>query len=390
MAVTRLYPAIPESDYLERRSRLQRCLTALDLHGALLLNRANIAWLTGFRPSIIAPNMAFVAAYLPVSGEAQLIGMPGLANLMRESAWGDVTTVDSATAGIATLLQLAGPSGRIGMEGSMGLHRAADAAELAAIEQGIGSTRLTDISPQLWDCRILKTAWELAQYRRLGAITALGFRAGLAMIAPGVSEQEVARAMWGAMIAAGADAGPNGGQIMVRSGPDRYPVFCGPPTARRVQTGEQMMLAGGPVLNGYHIDIHRFANIGPVSDLQARLYAQSRRGIDAALAAIRPGVTTGAIYDAAATAMRENAATEAIAWRVFGHGIGLENYEYPMIAAGGDVVLREGMALAIEIPAYDVPQFRVQGAFLEECVLVTADGAENLTSGVPRDLHVVM
>ncbi|MEL3890150.1 Xaa-Pro peptidase family protein [Ferrovibrio sp. MS7] len=390
MAVTRLYPAIPESDYLERRSRLQRCLTALDLRGALLLNRANIAWLTGFRPSIIAPNMAFVAAYLPVSGEAQLIGMPGLANLMRECAWGDVTTVDSATAGIATLLQLAGPSGRIGMEGSMGLHRAADAAELAAIEQGIGSTRLTDISPQLWDCRILKTAWELAQYRRLGAITALGFRAGLAMIAPGVSEQEVARAMWGAMIAAGADAGPNGGQIMVRSGPDRYPVFCGPPTTRRVQTGEQMMLAGGPVLNGYHIDIHRFANIGPVSDLQARLYAQSRRGIDAALAAIRPGVTTGAIYDAAATAMRENAATEAIAWRVFGHGIGLENYEYPMIAAGGDVVLREGIALAIEIPAYDVPQFRVQGAFLEECVLVTADGAENLTSGVPRDLHVVM
>ncbi len=390
MAVQRLYPAIPESDYLERRSRLQYHLSETGLQGALLFNRANVAWLTGFRPSIIAPNMAFVAAYLPVAGEAQLIGMPGLANLMRESAWGEVTTVDSPAAGIATLLRLAGPRGSIGIEGSMGLHRAADAAELSAIEQDIGAARLADISAQLWDCRIIKTAWEQTQYRRLGAITALGFRAGLAMIAPGISEQEVARAMWGAMIAAGADAGPNGGQIMVRSGPDRYAVFCGPPTARRVQRGEQMMLAGGPVLNGYHIDIHRFANIGPVSDLQARLYAQSRRGIDAALAVIKPGATLGNIYAAAAAAMREGAATEAIAWRVFGHGIGLENYEYPMINEDSDVVLREGMALAIEIPAYDVPQFRVQGAFLEECVLVTADGAENLTAGVPRDLHVVM
>lgn len=384
------YKNFPEHEYRLRLQRLQNKLHESKLKAALLLNRANIAWLTGFRSSIIAPNMAFLAVYLPVQGDAQLVAMPGLANQIRETAWGEVHGVSSPDEGIALLLRQIAQDGQIGVEASMGLHRAADASEISRLESGIGPSRLADISAALWDCRMVKTPWELVQYRSLGEITAIGFRTGLAMITPGISEQEVARAMWMSMLAAGADAGPETGQVMVRSGPERYSVFCGAPTRRRVNAGEQMMLAGGPRLNGYHVDIHRFANIGPVSDLQNRLYARSKRGIEAALAAIRPGITTGAVYAAAAEAMREGGANEAAAWRVFGHGVGLENYEYPMITEDDRTMLREGMVLAIEIPAYDVPDFRVQGAFLEECVIVTAKGAEILTAGVSRDLHVVM
>ncbi len=389
MIVARQFPAFPESEYRLRLVRLQGRMAAGGLHGIVLLNRANVAWISGFRPSIIAPNMAFVAAFVPVEGDAQLIAMPGLANLMRETSWGEVSTVGSAADGIAALLARAGTTGQIGVEHSLGLHRAADAVEIAAIEDGIGARRLFDASRLLWDCRIIKTLWEQELYRRLGEITSVGFHAGLATIGAGISEHEIARAMWSAMLAAGADAGPNGGQLMVRSGRARYPVFCGPPTPRRIEVGDQVMLAGGPVLAGYHIDIHRFANVGPVSDLQARLYEQSRRGIDAALAAVKPGVTLGRLFAVAADAMRDVGASGALAWRVFGHGIGLENYEFPMIEAGSSIELEEGMALAIEIPAYDIPEFRVQGAFLEECILVTASGAELLTAGVSRDLHVV-
>jgi Xaa-Pro aminopeptidase len=360
-----------------------------ELRGALLFNRANIAWLTGFRPSIIAPNMAFVAAFLPEDGEACLVGMPGLANLMRETAWGIVSSVESPEAGVKALAGMGGRRGRIGVEQSMGLHRAADANQINLIEEAIGRHRLIDISAQIWDCRMIKTRWEAAQYRRLGDITVAGFRAGLQTVKAGVSEHAVSRAMWGAMMADGSDAGTNGGQVMVRSGRERYPVFCGAPTDRIIARGDQVMLAGGPVFNGYHIDIHRFANVGPVSRLQAALYNQSRQGLEAALAVIRPGITTGDIFAAASKAMRTVAATDQVPWRVFGHGIGLENYEYPMISEGGAVELVEGMALAIEIPAYDVPEFRVLGAFLEECVLVTATGVEVLTAGVSRGLHVV-
>jgi Xaa-Pro aminopeptidase len=386
--IERSYPAIPEADYRHRKARLQAQLEMHELRGAVLLNRANVAWLTGFRPSIIAPNMAFIGAYLPDDGEARLVGMPGLANLMRETAWGLVDTVDSAEAAIAALAGMAGQKGRIGVEWSMGQHRAADACEIKLIEATIGEDRLVDVSAQIWDCRMIKTVWETTQYRRLGEITAAGFRAGLNSVKAGVHEYEISRAMWGAMVSAGADVGPNCGQLMVRSGRERYPVFCGAPTRRIVARGDQVMLAGGPVYNGYHIDIHRFANVGPLGDIQARLYNQSRQGLEAALSVIRPGVTTGDVFAAASKAMRAVAATDQVPWRVFGHGIGLENYEYPMISEGGSVELSEGMALAIEIPAYDVPEFRVLGAFLEECVLVTATGVEILTAGVSRDLHL--
>jgi Xaa-Pro aminopeptidase len=386
--IQRLHPAIPEEEYRYRKAQLQAQLERLELCGVVLLNRANIAWLTGFRPSIIAPNMAFAGAFLPRDGETRMVGMPGLANLMRETGWGIVDTVDTPEAGAAALARMAGQRGRVGVELSMGLHRAADASEIKLIEDTIGPERLFDISAALWNCRMIKTAWERVQYRRLGEITAAGFRAGFGRIRAGVRESEISWAMWLEMLVTGADGGPNCGQVMVRSGRERYPVFCGAPTERIVKTGDQVMLAGGPVYNGYHIDIHRFANVGPVSDLQVELYNQSRYGLEAAIAAIRPGATTGDIYVAALDAMRSVAATDRIPWRVFGHGIGLENYEYPMISEASSTRLVEGMALAIEIPAYDVPEFRVLGAFLEECVMVTATGAEVLTNGVSRDLYL--
>jgi Xaa-Pro aminopeptidase len=53
-----------------------------------------------------------------------------------------------------------------------------------------------------------------------------------------------------------------------------------------------------------------------------------------------------------------------------------------------DIILKEGMYLAVEISAQDVPEFRVVGGFPEDNVLVTKDGHENLTWDVPRKLWI--
>jgi Xaa-Pro aminopeptidase len=47
------------------------------------------------------------------------------------------------------------------------------------------------------------------------------------------------------------------------------------------------------------------------------------------------------------------------------------------------------MTLSIEIPSYDVPEYRVIGGFLEDMVLVTEHGHENFTAAVPHDLWIV-
>ena len=100
-------------------------------------------------------------------------------------------------------------------------------------------------------------------------------------------------------------------------------------------------------------------------------------------------MTARSIFAAAYDAMVARQATAVVPWRVFGHGIGLDNYEPPFLSADDDTEIVPGMVLALEVPAYDVPASRVMGAFFEECVLVTEDGAEMLTDGVPRALHTV-
>jgi Xaa-Pro aminopeptidase len=58
------------------------------------------------------------------------------------------------------------------------------------------------------------------------------------------------------------------------------------------------------------------------------------------------------------------------------HGIGLELDEFPFIAAGQKMMLREGMVLAME-PKLIFPGIGVVG--IENTFLVTKDGLERLT-----------
>jgi Xaa-Pro aminopeptidase len=47
------------------------------------------------------------------------------------------------------------------------------------------------------------------------------------------------------------------------------------------------------------------------------------------------------------------------------------------------------MILAVEIPALDIPQFRVLGGFPEDIYLITENGYEQLTAGLERKQYIV-
>ena len=74
-----------------------------------------------------------------------------------------------------------------------------------------------------------------------------------------------------------------------------------------------------------------------------------------------------------------------------GHGQGLHTHEPPYLVPTGkdaDIVLEEGMYLAVEVSAFDAPEFRVIGGFPEDDILVTKDGFENLTKDIPNHLWI--
>ena len=94
----------------------------------------------------------------------------------------------------------------------------------------------------------------------------------------------------------------------------------------------------------------------------------------AAVDAIRHGVTVGAVFDSAIRAVSEGDLPAHERPHV-GHGIGLDAVEPPWLVPGGDTTLETGMVLGAETPYHE---HGWGGLGIKDTVLVTASGARVL------------
>jgi Xaa-Pro dipeptidase len=96
----------------------------------------------------------------------------------------------------------------------------------------------------------------------------------------------------------------------------------------------------------------------------------------------KPGVRCGDVYDQAVALATEMGYADHFMGtgpqriRFVGHGIGIELDEYPFLAQGQDMILEEGMVIALE-PKLVFPGRGVVG--LENTHLVTDQGLNQLT-----------
>lgn len=171
--------------------------------------------------------------------------------------------------------------------------------------------------------------------------------------------------------------------VIVASGPNSASPHH-EPGARMLVDGDVVVVDIGGSRDGYRSDMTRTYVLGAVPVGFAAAYDALRAAHAAAVAAVRPGVTAGAV-DAAAREVLERAGLgDAFVHRT-GHGIGLDTHEAPWIVAGSDVVLEPGMTFSIE------PGFYLEGrhgARIEDIVVVTQDGVDVLND-VTRELVVI-
>ena len=120
----------------------------------------------------------------------------------------------------------------------------------------------------------------------------------------------------------------------------------------------------------YCSDITRTVAVGDPGSEVRDCYAVLLAAQQAAVAAVRPGVTAEHIDAVARAAIADAGMGEFFIHRT-GHGIGIEEHEDPYLVAGNDTPLRVGHAFSIEPGIYVPGRF---GMRLEDIVVVGEDG----------------
>ncbi|HYZ68963.1 MAG TPA: M24 family metallopeptidase, partial [Mycobacterium sp.] len=229
--------------------------------------------------------------------------------------------------------------------------------------------------------RMIKDAAEIDALRKAGAAIDRVHARVPEFLVPGRTEADVAADIAEAIVAEGHS---EVAFIIVGSGPHGADPHheC---SDRELRAGDIVVVdIGGPYEPGYNSDSTRTYSIGEPEPEVARRYAVLQRAQQAAVEAVRPGITAEQVDAVARDVLAAEGLADAFVHRT-GHGIGLSVHEEPYIVAGNDLPLEEGMAFSVEPGIYFPGQW---GARIEDIVVVTADGALSVNNR-PHELIVV-
>ena len=337
-----------------------------------LTNPVSIAYLTGFFAN---PHERLMALVLNAD-HATLI-VPALENekATRNARHADVVAWRDGEDPYALVDRALGSSSEIGVEKE---HISLFAAEV--ITSRTGASELVDVGREVRRMRLLKRADEVEKIQRAAAITDAAGDEVFAHIRAGMSEIDVALML-------GSNIGGRGATLafpsLVQSGPNSAMPHL-EPTSRKLGQGDFVLLDFGAAFEGYNADTTRMAVIGEPSAKQREIHDVVLRGHDAAIAAVRAGVTAGEV-DAAARRVIEAAGYGDRFFHRVGHGLGLEAHEDPSVDPGSNTVLEPGMVFTIE-PGVYIPGFG--GVRIEDDVAVEEGGCRVLTQS-DRALRVI-
>ena len=271
---------------------------------------------------------------------------------------------------------------------------------------GRGPIHVDDPAAVLDAMRVIKDAGEIERLRAAAALTAEGHRAAMRLARPGIGEWEL-EAELEYVFRRGGGSGPAYPSI-VGAGANAT-VLHYVTNDCRAADGDLVPIDAGAELDMYCGDITRtFPVTGRFTPAQRAVYEVVLAAEEAAIAAVRPGAPFSGIHDAAVHVLTAGMVDLGLlqgdvetliaegAYRRFylhqtSHWLGLDVHDVGLYRQGDDSVLLEpGMVLTVEPGLYvpadadDVPDvLRGVGVRIEDDVLVTAEGNELLTRGVP-------
>lgn len=395
---------VPTSEVFERIRRFQGHLQGLGIELALLRQNADLYYFTG----TVQDGHLFIPAY----GEPLFLVWRAFERAVEESALGGEYI--EPLPGLSSLKKTLKAKG-FGDPEIIGLEFDCLPTSFYLYYSGKlwPGAKFLDATHAIRITRAIKSTWEIEWIRDACRQTASVIDMVPDMLRPGMAELEFAAALESAMRRLGHPGyirmrGWNQecgiGQIL--SGPEgALPSWTNTPGGgagtssaygqgagwRTIKPNEPVSVDIGGSINGYLCDQTRLFCINGLPSRLLKAYnavLEVHHGIEERLV---PGAVCSSIYDWALSSM------DALGYSqnfmgigrnrvVFvGHGLGLEIDEYPFISRGNNMIVSQGMVVAVEPKLI----FESDGLIgIEDTYLITDKGAERLTAS-PQGLVIV-
>lgn len=248
-----------------------------------------------------------------------------------------------------------------------------------------------DLSPILDRLRLVKSPAEVRLLREAARLCGLGVMEAIRSSAPGVMEYQLAALAQFIFLHGGAQG--EGYRAIVAGGANIWHMHYSANNCP-LADGDLVLMDYAPDYHYYTSDIGRMWPVGGTyAPWQRELYGFMVQYHEQVLARLRPGVTAATILEEAAAVMREvvegttfsrpsyeQAARRTLAFNGhLSHPVGMAVHDV------GDYwpdVLAPGLVISID-PQMWVPEEQLY-VRVEDTIVITADGYENLTGFVPR------
>jgi len=346
----------------------------------LLHSPENIYYLTGYQTS---GYFAYQMLAVPTDGTPILLVRYLERGNVHEYSWLDSYETwregdDVVERSAAVISRLGAEDARIGIEKSGWFLTIENAEKLSAT---LPRARFLNASQLVEKVRIIKSDRELSSIARAGAIAEAEMRAAMEVLRDGVTEAEVAAAVYQAGVLNGCEY--TGLPHHIMSG-HRYDVCHANWSPKKIAKGELVLLELYGCFERYHATQMRTFSIGKPSaeaEEAAKLVVKAQ---DEALRALKPGASSRQV-DYLVRAPIRVIRPDYYNRSGYSTGVGFPpktaEWETLDFNEQSDWTVREGMAFHMLALA--------KGFGISETMIVTGNGGERVTPRNPRELIVV-
>ncbi|MGI6688856.1 MAG: M24 family metallopeptidase [Christensenellales bacterium] len=238
--------------------------------------------------------------------------------------------------------------------------------------EGAGEAEVVSAERLMMQLRAHKSADEIKLLREACRITEEAMKDAFASIRPGVREWEIQAEWMAKALKMGAEG--TSYPCWVTSGPNTFQSLC-KSTDRQVQKGDMVQLSLGAKYSGYCGNMCRAVILGEIPKRHMDMVNVAYECVEQTIDLLKPGVPFATVYDRYQQTLEKYGLR---GYTLYGpaHSTGLQECEDPWVDNRSDLVVVPNMVFNVDIWIAD----ERYGVRIEDCVLITEKGNEQLTT----------